>query len=202
METILKKSIVSVGIFFSTVVSAQKTTILDYFNINDLNGNVLLNWQISQGSTCNGINVLRSVNQSEFVEVGHISGVCGATNEPIGYQFIDENPVNNQVNSYRLDLGGYGYSEVVTINIVVEPRIDLQFFPNPITSQSKLYFKNKDNKPHFLFIYNSSGILTNSLNTTFDFFEVYSSSFQKGIYFFSLISLNNEIITKGKFIIQ
>src|SRR3989338_10345725 len=110
MEYNIKKSLASVGLIFVTGLSvhAQEADILDYMNVSNLKGDILLDWQISQGSTCKGIKIYRSVNNSAFIQVGEIEGICGNFYRPIRYIFKDENPVKNQVNNYRLDLGGYG----------------------------------------------------------------------------------------------
>ncbi len=181
---------------------AQEQAILDNFRIYNLDGKVLLNWQIVQGSTCYGIGISRSVNQSEFIEIGNIAGVCGFSNDPQGYQFIDENPIKNQVNQYRLDLGGYGFSKILEIEINEEPRVDLQLFPNPVTSTSKLYFENKKHKKHFLYIFNSTGKLMDSPTTSSDYFDIHANSYHSGIYLYTLKSISGEVLTTGKFIIR
>ncbi len=55
MEYNIKKSLASVGLIFVTGFSAQaqEFDILDYMNISNLKGDILLDWQITQGSTCN-----------------------------------------------------------------------------------------------------------------------------------------------------
>jgi len=115
MKTLFKSLMVLIIISLAKNSYPQKQEILENFKVFETNGQVLLNWQIVQGSTCFGIGILQSTNQLDFTEIGHIPGVCGASNDPLGYQFIDSNPIKNQFNYYRLNLGGYGYSEILAI---------------------------------------------------------------------------------------
>lgn len=201
METILKKSIVSVGIFFSTAVSAQEPTILDYFNISDLKGDILLDWQITQGSTCNGIKIYRSINNSAFVQVGEIDGVCGSFSLPKRYIFKDENPVKNQQNNYRLDLGGYGNTETVGIEIIDFDAKSYQIRPNPIRSTSQLMFSNEKNKEATIYIFDAKGNHLTPLIAKTNVVAIEANNYTSGLYFFNII-IENQLITSGKFIVQ
>ena len=198
MKTLFKSLMVLIIISLAKNSYPQKQEILENFKVFETNGQVLLNWQIVQGSTCFGIGILQSTNQLDFTEIGHIPGVCGASNDPLGYQFIDSNPIKNQFNYYRLNLGGYGYSEILAIKIIEEPRIDLQFFPNPVVSTSKLYFENKNDATHFLFIYNLAGSIVATLSTNLDYYTISNDDFTSGIYFFLLKSSSNNLLSKGK----
>lgn len=201
MKTILKKSIISVGIFFSMAVSAQEPTILDYFNISDLKGDILLSWQITQGSTCNGIKIYRSVNNSAFVQVGEIDGICGSFSLPKRYIFKDENPVKNQLNNYRLDLGGYGNTETVGIEIIDFDVKSYQIRPNPIRSTSQLMFSNEKNKEAIIYIFDVKGNRLTPLITKTNIADIEANNYPSGLYFFNII-IENQLITSGKFIVQ
>lgn len=92
---------------------AQSTPLLTKFNGTAYNNQVYLSWEIGQGSTCNGIGVMRSVDSVSFVEIGSIEGVCGSTSEPQSYTFTDLTPQSNRTNYYRLNLGGLAFSSVL-----------------------------------------------------------------------------------------
>lgn len=203
MEYNIKKSLASVGLIFVTGLSvhSQESTILDYFNISDLKGDILLDWQISQGSTCNGIKIYRSVNNSAFVQVGEIEGICGSFTLPKRYIFKDENPVKNQTNNYRLDLGGYGNTKTVGIEIIAFETKDYQIRPNPIVSTSQLLFNNEKNKEAQIHIYDAKGNAFPILTTRTNVVNINAESFNSGFYFFNVV-IDNQLVTLGKFIVQ
>ena len=203
MEYSIKKSLASVGLIFATglAVQAQETEILDYINISNLKGEILLDWQITQGSTCNGIKIYRSVNNSEFVQVGEIDGICGHSSRPVRYVFKDENPVKNQVNSYRLDLGGYGNSETVGIEIIEFEGVNYQLRPNPVVTTSQLMFNNDKNKEAQIHIFDAKGNAFPSLSTNTNIVTINAENFTSGFYFFNVI-IENKLVTSGKFIVQ
>ncbi len=89
-------------------VYAQHNPIPGNFSLFENNGKVYLNWSIVSGSTCNGIQIYRSTDSVMFTQVGNIPGICGSSSSAISYNFIDDNPVKNKVNYYRLELGNNG----------------------------------------------------------------------------------------------
>lgn len=203
MEYNIKKSLASVGLIFVTGLSvhAQEADILDYMNVSNLKGDILLDWQISQGSTCKGIKIYRSVNNSAFIQVGEIEGICGNFYRPIRYIFKDENPVKNQVNNYRLDLGGYGNSETVGIEIIGFEAKDYQLRPNPIVSTSKLFFNNEQLQDAQIHIFDAKGNAFPILTTRTSVVNINAENYHSGFYFFNVI-IENQLITSGKFIVQ
>ncbi len=203
MEYNIKKSLASVGLIFVTGFSAQaqEFDILDYMNISNLKGDILLDWQITHGSTCNGIKIYRSVNNSAFVQVGEIDGICGHSSRPVRYIFKDENPVKNQLNSYRLDLGGYGNSEAVGIEIIDFEAKDYQLRPNPIVSTSKLFFNNERHQAAQVHIFDAKGIALPILTTRTSVVNINAENYHTGFYFFNVV-IENQLITSGKFIVQ
>lgn len=198
------KKLLSIVIMLGLLVQfqAQTSEILGHFTASELSGKVMLNWQIVKGQTCNGIQIYRSVNGLEFVQIGEISGVCGSSLEAINYYFTDNNPVNNHENSYRLELGGYGNSEILRKEVLNVEGEGFQIRPHPVQNESKLYFKNSKNKLHSINIYNAIGKMVGQMNTTQKFFEIKSTSYQSGVYFFTLKNEEGELLTSGKLVIQ
>ena len=102
----MKKGLSVLFIFIATMVSSQ--TILDDFALDLNQGKVLLAWTIKSGSVCNGIQIYRSStgDSVNFDLIEDIQGVCGDLSSPVAYTFTDEDPMPNQVNYYKLLLGG------------------------------------------------------------------------------------------------
>ena len=100
---------------FSAPLSAQNEDVIEYLNASEFNGKVLLSWSIMQGNTCNGIQILHSTDSINFSQISSIEGICGSTQQSISYSFTDLSPEKNANNYYRLQLGGLGFSWIVSV---------------------------------------------------------------------------------------
>lgn len=126
-------------LFFKQSVAAQEHPIISFFNAEVYNEQVLLNWNIVDGNNCNGINILRSSDNINYEVIGDIPGVCGAILEEEKYLFIDESPLKNQVNYYKLQLGGQGFTTPLSIDYYETKENGFVVFPNPSSDILYLY---------------------------------------------------------------
>ena len=125
----------------------QEHPILNYFFANLQNGQVHLSWEIKGGSQCNGIQILRSTDSlGPYTEIGELAGVCGSPDFAQSYDFIDEQPVANAYNHYKIQLGVQGLSSIATIHYVQLLEGGYKVFPNPVTVDSRIFFNNPSNK--------------------------------------------------------
>ena len=181
---------------------AQHNTILDNFSVSENNGKVFLNWTITSGSTCNGIQIYRSTDGKQFTQIGSIAGVCGSSSAPKPYDFTDNNPVKNSINCYRLELGGNGSSEILSLEIIDIASGGFQIRPNPITAEAKIYFDNDKKLEHQLTLYNMSGVSVFTTATKESFFLLNSVLLQSGIYLFTISTNGNLPTAQGKLLVQ
>ncbi len=177
---------------------AQRTE-LDYFEASDNSGEILLKWAISKGSTCNGITITHSSDSLFFTPIGRIEGVCGGTDSPQPYSFVDLNPLKNQTNYYKLELGTSSFSDVISISLIQKNEEGYQIRPQPITSLANIYFDNPDFDNAQLNIYDFNGQLIYQSETKENHFEIDSNNWSSGLMFFSIIIEGREI--KGKLLI-
>jgi len=188
-------------VFVSSFANAQSNPILDDFSILGNNRKVYLNWIIKSGSTCNGIQIFRSANNSSFKEIGNIAGICGSVSSATPYNFVDQNPEKNTINFYRLELGNNGTSQTLSIEIIDIEKEGSQVRPNPVYNEAKIYFNNNTKELNYLSVYNLSDKLIDELSSKENFFEINSTNYSNGIYFFKIINKEKIIISKGKFIV-
>ena len=181
---------------------AQEATILDNFTASENNGKIFLRWVITSGSTCNGTKIFRSTDNLSFTQIGEISGVCGSSSFAKSYDFIDESPVDNLKNHYRLELGNNGYSKVVSLEITDLQNGGYQVRPNPVTSQAKIYFKNKNYENHQLKIHNQNGSFISSSYSNDDYFDFDATNLQSGIYIFTISKSGKPDKLSGKIVVQ
>lgn len=180
---------------------AQKHPILDNFDVFEVSGKVYINCVISSGYTCNGIDVLRSEDNLTFQSVGHIGGVCGSSSDPVSYNFTDDNPPKNKLLYYKLELGGYGFTDVLTINIIDTKEFGFQIRPNPANQNTTIYFENKYDEEYHLVLMNIMGKVVLSQITRSNFFRIDLSNIPSGIYFFNILDLPSQQ-TSGKLIVR
>ena len=201
--TILSRQFYTLLLFMAVFsLHGQQNPILDRFEAAENNGAIYLNWVITSGSTCNGIDIFRSVDSLNFSLIGSIGGICGSPEFAQPYSFTDETPVKNSINYYRLELGGSGYSEIIAIELIVFDGNDYQIRPNPAPTQAKIVFENDQNQPAFLKLYDFRGNLIEDLTTEENFFIVNTSYLPGGMYLFTISDLENETKIKGKLMVQ
>lgn len=176
--------------------------ILDDFKVFEISGKVFIDVTISSGNTCNGITVWRSADSLSFDKVGEVVGICGNSNSPISYNFTDANPIKNIKSYYKVELGGAGFTNTVSIIIIDTKDFGFQIRPNPANEKATIYYENFSNEEFELILYNLSGskILVKKSNT--NAFNIDTFNLKKGLYFFSIgKSLNQEKVI-GKLMVQ
>lgn len=164
--------------------------ILDDFTVFQYNEDIYLSWTISRGSTCNGITIERSENGLDFDVIHYISGVCGSADFAQNYSFIDQNPLPNTENHYRLELGLQGYSETVSLRFISPGEEGFMLYPNPASDLINVRFSNQSGHNHLLEIVSLVGNVIYSETTRNNVFQKEISQYPQGVY---LMRLTNEV---------
>jgi len=198
----LKFPILLLVLFAGTRLFAQETTILNNFTASENNGKIFLQWVITSGSTCNGTKIFRSTDNLSFTQIGEISGVCGSSSFAKAYDFTDESPIDNLKNHYRLELGNNGFSKVVSLEITDLQNGGYQVRPNPVSSQAKIYFKNKNYENHQLKIHNQNGSFVSSSYTNDECFDFDATNLHAGIYIFTISKTGKPDKLSGKLVVH
>ena len=120
----------------------QEHPIIAFFTAQSSNDQVLLTWNIIGGNNCNGIDIFHSANGVDYDQIGNIPGICGALDEDEPYRFVHEDPAPNQVNYYKLLLGGQGYTTPLLFTFYQTGKDGFTFFPNPSTDNIQLYISD------------------------------------------------------------
>lgn len=186
---------------FSFTGSAQAEDFLDNFQASLVNEKVFLTWTIKSGNTCLGINILRSTNGVDFTTVGYVEGFCGNLSAPTHYNFTDNDPVWNAINTYKLNLGGAGFSQAISIELIDVDDKGYLITPHPVENISKLHFKNDSGLLTTLNVYSSTGMLIYTESTNLNYFNVKISALDIGEYLFTLSSEISRELISGKLIV-
>ncbi|MDG1035791.1 MAG: T9SS type A sorting domain-containing protein [Crocinitomicaceae bacterium] len=186
---------------FSAPLSAQNEDVIEYLNASEFNGKVLLSWSIMQGNTCNGIQILHSTDSMNFSQISSIEGICGSTQQSISYSFTDLSPEKNANNYYRLQLGGLGFSWIVSVEVIDLGMNTSIVRPNPLSKTSELLFDNEANFEVFISVYSSSGVLVNMQSTVSEQILLEKSKYTAGLYHYVLTSEESGVFGTGKFVV-
>lgn len=180
---------------------AQDVPEINYFNLSVNEGKVYLAWQLKAGATCFGIRVDRSTDQINFEDIGGFGGICGDLTKPESYSLIDEDPPQNQRVYYRLELGTGYYTEMRYIDVINLGGKVYQVRPNPVTSESKIWFTNTAKEEHTLTVTNLMGQPVYQQRTREESFTIHSVYFRVGLYPFIIESSGGSRIASGKFVV-
>lgn len=180
-------------------VYAQNEEVVLNLSATEFNGKVLLTWSVTQGNTCNGINVLHATDTTSYSQIGSIEGICGSTAETIAYQFTDNSPNVNQANYYKLSLGGIGFSYPVNVDVIDAGSQTYIVAPNPVSSESQLIFDNENQENVTITFFNEKGELINEVSSSEQSISINREKFKQGLYFFVLKSEGAIESFTGKF---
>lgn len=181
---------------------AQQAPELSSFTASHQNGKAFLNWTITAGSTCNGINIFRSVDAINFSKVGSIVGICGNLTVEQRYDFTDNNPINNKVNYYRLEFGNFGFSEIISVEIIYTENGSFQIRPNPVSNNARIYFNNDKKETCRLSLFNLLGIPLMQIASKDFFFDIDASNLRAGTYLFTISGAAGSPKAQGRFAVQ
>ncbi|MDI1235179.1 MAG: T9SS type A sorting domain-containing protein [bacterium] len=199
----LRFSVIAISLLLYCNAAAQNTPALADFNVFRIENSIYLRWTLTSGSICDGIQIYRSTDSTNFSQIGEIPGICGSSSEPRQYSFTDKNPVKNKTNYYRLAFGGGGVSEVLSIEIIDVQFGGIQIRPNPATGPVKIYFNNTYNQAFQLLVYNLNGQNILNLNTSEKFFQLDTENFSPGVYPFTIALLDGTSRkVLGKLVVQ
>lgn len=191
-------------LLFSSFLHAQ-TSILEKFSGETISGKVLLSWTVKSGQTCNGIRIYRSEDSLTYIEIGDIQGVCGNLGFSVDYTFEDNDPFKNQVNYYRLDLGGVELTHSIAVEVIEVGQNDYYLKANPLVEQTKLYFRNSTEQTRYLTIVNLNGQIIDQKETIADYFILNASDYENGLFYFTIstrkLEVNSDQSVKGKFMV-
>lgn len=182
-------------------VFGQENPILNYFSANLLNDQVYLSLEIKGGSQCNGITIFRSTDSLNYEEIGSIPGLCGSPDFAQAYEFTDPNPVPNAHNYYKVELGSQGFSSVAEVHYVELFSEGYKVYPNPITQDSRLYLKDRDEDYAIEFyMLNGQKVATYHLDQSEQYVDLHAFNFPASMITFRASSENGSTIS-GKFVV-
>lgn len=181
---------------------SQNEDVLDNFTATEFNGNLLLNWVITQGNTCNGIDILHSFDSINFTQIGDIEGICGSAEETIYYDFTHSAIEANTTHFYKLQLGGLGFSWIIKADVYDFGDDNFRLGSNPLGYESKLQVENQNHLALTLQIFDLHGKFLRMSETSNNFFILSKQDYSVGKYLFIVSNSGNSKNIKGEFIVE
>lgn len=202
--------IIIVLILGSTMsISAQKYHyLLDDFKAFKDRNTVVVTWVMGAGNSCVGVGIYRATDNVNFELIGEYKGICGSVSEPTNYSFVDEKPIANSINYYRLQLGFSGQTDrSVSVDFKDFSKRSYQVNPNPFINSTNISFQNDANAKHTLKLYDSIGrelLSQYSSDDTFFIDLVYGRGDNfvlpwptSGIHYFVILDVYGQVVTSG-----
>jgi PKD repeat protein len=159
---------------------------LTTFTGENFEGSNILKWTTKSEVSNNFFTVERSLNGSQFNEVGKVNG-AGNSSEVINYSLRDDNPYAG-VNYYRLKQtdydGAYEYSNTIALDNTV--RSEITVFPSPADEMITISLVEKPAMAANVTIRDAVGheMITMKMNKRVESFNI--SELPSGIYFISI----------------
>lgn len=177
------------------ITSAQAQQFFDLFQLAQKNQKVLISMVVKAGNTCNGLIFYRSIDSLNFEPIGDIGGVCGDLSSPVAYSFLDNQPPLNHTLYYKVEIPGYGFSNVLSIFISEATLGSFLVSPNPVVNhQTNLLFTGTDLPKLKGEIYNQLG----QLITQFSILEAKQAlevaDLPSGVYYFVIYTADNQFL--------
>lgn len=196
----MKQFCILLLLFLPPSLRAQEL-LLKSFNVQQQDEDVLITWVIGKGNQCADVEVQHSTDSVNFNVVYTYPGICGSNDEAVSYTWLHVDPAPNKKNYYRIYLPGNGYSKILAVNHHVFEGAGYVAAPVPSTGPVTLFFRNSQNVPHTLMIFDINGREVQRITgITTDKVIIDNASLLKGIYFFRLVGDPSRSIS-GKIIL-
>lgn len=141
-------------------------TLFNAFFLQSSPAGVTISFTVKGGILCTGLAIERSLNGIEYDQIFEFPGVCGNPGADETYSYLDATPFLNQLNYYRLKIGGLGlYSSAISIRHLVFTQGAVLVSPNPC-SNCTIVFPNDKRERCIVRTYKMNGEMTGETITT------------------------------------
>lgn len=171
------------------------------FQATALTNTIYLNWTSSAESNMSHFEVERSFNGLKFQPIGTVS--CLNNNLTNNYSYADNATEGNQI-FYRLKMvdkdGPITYSGILAVQSKQSSKYEL--YPSVCSNNSRVYFKNQENRNLNIQFFSPSGILLGQTQTRSNSAEIVLTTAYKGLIIYRIEDTFKQWIHSGKLMIQ
>lgn len=150
---------------------------------------------IKGGVQCSGLQVQRSTDSINFIQVHEFPGICGSPGANESYVWVDDFPVRNTINYYRLEIGNLGIvSDLRSVFFQYFESDKLLITPNPCEDCTVRFPNDKREKVQIqIFSYDGQFLLEEE--TSSNFYSLKDFDLQGSIFLVSILYENGKKIT-------
>ncbi len=174
---------------------AQQDSIFSFFNVQQENNKVVIFITINGGIQCSGLQVQRSTDSINFIQLYEFPGICGSPGADESYVWVDDSPIKNVVNYYRLEVGNLGIvSDHKSVFFQYFEGDKLLITPNPC-EDCTVRFPNDKREKVRIQLFSLDGKFLLEEVTTNNFYSLKNFDLQGSIFFVSIFYENGKKIT-------
>lgn len=187
---------------FSVSLASSQISRVSYFNGIILGNDIRLDFTISQGSPCNGYQVLKSLDSTNYNVLMDYAGICGNSSTDESFNYLDAGVQKETYLYYKIFLPPFDYSK--TLKMYVDPKKTrknmLYTYPQPVETTFNIYLDKDNYDDYTLRIIDCNGILKQQYQeTAYKNMKVDMTGYEKGIYCILLIDSSGDF-ARGKII--
>jgi len=178
-------------LLFTTGSAFSQTAEIIQFSAEQQNENIKLSWTVGLGMTCYNVIIERSADSTSGFQPLHMyPGVCGSISAEEHYAYVDEDPIHNAFNFYRLDYGD-GFTRVAAVRHTHHGDDGYSLSFDPASRSAVVRFNNPQHQRFTFALYDVSGRLAATVSgTTDDELTIDAQPLPNGLYVFRFATQN------------
>ena len=161
---------------------------------------ILVKWVIAGGGQCQGTKIFRSLDETNYAQIGHIAGICGSVDFDQTYTYFDSVPEPNTYNHYRLEMGFQGFTTIVSVFYEDFGNQQYSLLSDYQNESFKILYSNDLKNTAILEIYDHLGNAIYGGTSTNSDIEFKTTGWKSGVYIFRIFGVGKADL-KGKFYI-
>ncbi len=185
------------SMLFLPLFTLAQHPLLDNFTGFQQDNRIHLRWTFSSGSLCDGTRIFRSTDGEIFQQIGEIPGICGASQSPVIYNYVDSLPISNAINYYRLELGNNGFTSTVMVDFLIPGEAGYTLLTS--VSGVEVLVADPPTRTGFAQVFDIQGRLINEFVFNSRRISLMNNPWRRGAYIF-LLTYDNGSLLSGKFI--
>lgn len=203
----LKLKTLSGGIIENDDSGAEELRVLSSFNADNVENDILLNWNTSDELKSEYFIVERGTDEENFSQIG----IVKATPDDHNYKFIDEQPLAQEQSTnfyYRINQtdfdGQAAYSSILSVSVNEKEELEhviFDFYPNPAKNSFTLYISNPEKEKYTYTLYDISGHKIKEAVILASSTQMDISELSAGIYIVG-INTPSKLVFQEKMVIQ
>ncbi len=191
-----------ISFFFTLLLLSGQISRVSKFNAIILGNDIRLDFTISQGSSCNGYQILKGYDSTNYNLLYDYSGICGNSSTEESFSYTDGGVQKNSYLYYKILIPPFDYSKALRMYVEEKKtkKNILYTYPQPVNSTVTAYLENENFDDYVLRIIDCNGMVRRELRiNAYKYITTDISDFEHGVYCLFLIDSSGNF-SRGKII--